>query len=74
MPAFNSWYHSGKISTTGIQMNFNGDDIHIPNRKFMKYIAISMAVCLQFMITLAGFTPDLLSIVLVTRYKPKEVY
>ncbi len=56
-----------KFQQLGIQMNFVGDDIHIPAQKFyeiQKYM--DGGVLTVYDHPWPGFTPDLLSIVLVT--------
>ena len=56
-----------KFKQLGIQMNFNGDDIHIPAQEFyeiQKYL--DGGVLTVYDHPWPGFTPDLLSIVLVT--------
>ncbi len=56
-----------KFQQLGIQMNFNGDDIHIPAQEFyeiQKYM--DGGVLTVYDHPWPGFTPDLLSIVLVT--------
>jgi len=56
-----------KFQQLGIQMNFNGDDIHIPAQEFyevQKYL--DGGVLTVYDHPWPGFTPDLLSIVLVT--------
>ena len=56
-----------KFQQLGIQLNFNGDDIHIPAQEFyevQKYL--DGGVLTVYDHPWPGFTPDLLSIVLVT--------
>jgi UDP-N-acetylglucosamine 1-carboxyvinyltransferase len=56
-----------KFKQLGIKMNFKGDDIHIPQQEFyeiQKYL--DGAVLTVYDHPWPGFTPDLLSIVLVT--------
>lgn len=56
-----------KFQQLGIQMNFNGDDIHIPAQEFyevQKYMDGGVLTIYDH--PWPGFTPDLLSIVLVT--------
>ena len=61
-----------RFKQLGIQMNFNGDDIHIPAQKFyeiQKYM--DGGVLTVYDHPWPGFTPDLLSIVLVTAIQAK---
>ena len=61
-----------KFQQLGIQMDFNGDDIHIPEQDFMKYRHSLMdRVLTIYDHPWPGFTPDLLSIVLVTAIQAK---
>jgi UDP-N-acetylglucosamine 1-carboxyvinyltransferase len=56
-----------KFMQLGIQMNFNGDDIHIPSQEIyeiQKYMDGGVLTIYDH--PWPGFTPDLLSIVLVT--------
>ncbi len=56
-----------KFRQLGIQMNFNGDDIHIPSQEkyeIQKYMDGGVLTIYDH--PWPGFTPDLLSIVLVT--------
>jgi len=51
----------------GIQMNFSGDDIHIPTQELYEIQTfIDGSVMTIYDHPWPGFTPDLLSIVLVT--------
>ena len=61
-----------RFQQLGIQMNFNGDDIHIPAQEFyeiQKYM--DGGVLTVYDHPWPGFTPDLLSIVLVTAIQAK---
>lgn len=61
-----------KFQQLGIQMNFNGDDIHIPAQEIyeiQKYM--DGGVLTVYDHPWPGFTPDLLSIVLVTAIQAK---
>ena len=55
-----------KFQQLGIQMNFNGDDIHIPEQEIYEIQHyLDGAVLTIYDHPWPGFTPDLLSIVLV---------
>jgi UDP-N-acetylglucosamine 1-carboxyvinyltransferase len=61
-----------RFQQLGIQMNFTGDDIHIPEQEFyeiQKYM--DGGVLTVYDHPWPGFTPDLLSIVLVTAIQAK---
>jgi UDP-N-acetylglucosamine 1-carboxyvinyltransferase len=61
-----------KFQQLGIQMNFNGDDIHIPSQEIyeiQKYMDGGVLTIYDH--PWPGFTPDLLSIVLVTAIQAK---
>ena len=61
-----------RFQQLGIQMNFNGDDIHIPSQELyeiQKYM--DGGVLTVYDHPWPGFTPDLLSIVLVTAIQAK---
>jgi len=61
-----------KFQQLGIQLNFNGDDIHIPSQeiyKIQKYMDGGVLTIYDH--PWPGFTPDLLSIVLVTAIQAK---
>jgi UDP-N-acetylglucosamine 1-carboxyvinyltransferase len=61
-----------KFSQLGIQMNFNGDDIHIPEQdiyEIQTFLDGSMLTIYDH--PWPGFTPDLLSIVLVVATQAK---
>ena len=61
-----------KFQQLGIQMNFNGDDIHIPAQEIYeinKYMDGGVLTIYDH--PWPGFTPDLLSIVLVTAIQAK---
>jgi UDP-N-acetylglucosamine 1-carboxyvinyltransferase len=61
-----------KFRQLGIQMNFNGDDIHIPSQEIYevrKYFDGGVLTIYDH--PWPGFTPDLLSIVLVTAIQAK---
>lgn len=61
-----------RFQQLGIQLNFNGDDIHIPTQEFyeiQKYM--DGGVLTVYDHPWPGFTPDLLSIVLVTAIQAK---
>jgi UDP-N-acetylglucosamine 1-carboxyvinyltransferase len=61
-----------KFQQLGIQLNFKGDDIHIPAQEFyevQKYL--DGGVLTVYDHPWPGFTPDLLSIVLVTAIQAK---
>jgi UDP-N-acetylglucosamine 1-carboxyvinyltransferase len=56
-----------KFQQLGIQMNFNGDDIHIPTQEIYEIQTfLDGSVMTIYDHPWPGFTPDLLSIVLVT--------
>jgi UDP-N-acetylglucosamine 1-carboxyvinyltransferase len=56
-----------KFQQLGIQMNFNGDDIHIPAQESYEiHTFLDGSVMTIYDHPWPGFTPDLLSIVLVT--------
>ncbi|MEJ7609682.1 MAG: UDP-N-acetylglucosamine 1-carboxyvinyltransferase [Ferruginibacter sp.] len=56
-----------KFQQLGIQMNFNGDDIHIPSQdKYEIQKFLDGGVMTIYDHPWPGFTPDLLSIILVT--------
>lgn len=61
-----------RFKQLGIQMNFNGDDIHIPSQELyevQKYMDGGVLTIYDH--PWPGFTPDLLSIVLVTAIQAK---
>lgn len=61
-----------KFQQLGIQLNFNGDDIHIPSQEIyeiQKYFDGGVLTIYDH--PWPGFTPDLLSIVLVTAIQAK---
>ncbi|WP_317235454.1 UDP-N-acetylglucosamine 1-carboxyvinyltransferase [Niabella ginsengisoli] len=61
-----------KFRQLGIEMNFNGDDIHIPSQEsytIQKYLDGGVLTIYDH--PWPGFTPDLLSIVLVTAIQAK---
>ncbi len=61
-----------KFQQLGIQLNFNGDDIHIPSQEIYeinKYMDGGVLTIYDH--PWPGFTPDLLSIVLVTAIQAK---
>ena len=61
-----------KFQQLGIQLNFNGDDIHIPSQdiyEIQKYMDGGVLTIYDH--PWPGFTPDLLSIVLVTAIQAK---
>jgi UDP-N-acetylglucosamine 1-carboxyvinyltransferase len=61
-----------KFQQLGIQLNFNGDDIHIPSQELYeinKYMDGGVLTIYDH--PWPGFTPDLLSIVLVTAIQAK---
>ncbi len=61
-----------KFQQLGIQLNFNGDDIHVPAQEFyeiQKYL--DGGVLTVYDHPWPGFTPDLLSIILVTAIQAK---
>ncbi len=61
-----------KFLQLGIQLNFNGDDIHVPAQEFyeiQKYLDGGVLTIYDH--PWPGFTPDLLSIVLVTAIQAK---
>ncbi len=61
-----------KFHQLGIQLNFNGDDIHIPSQdiyEIQKYMDGGVLTIYDH--PWPGFTPDLLSIVLVTAIQAK---
>jgi len=61
-----------KFQQLGIQMHFNGDDIHIPSQEMyeiQKYMDGGVLTIYDH--PWPGFTPDLLSIVLVTAIQAK---
>lgn len=61
-----------KFAQLGIQMNFNGDDIHIPSQKIYEIQTfLDGSVMTIYDHPWPGFTPDLLSIVLVTAIQAK---
>ena len=63
-----------KFQQLGIKMNFNGDDIHIPEQEIYEiqtYLDGSVLTIHDH--PWPGFTPDLLSIILVVPRRPKEV-
>jgi UDP-N-acetylglucosamine 1-carboxyvinyltransferase len=61
-----------KFQQLGIQMNFNGDDIHIPSQDgYEIQTFLDGSVLTIYDHPWPGFTPDLLSIVLVTAIRAK---
>lgn len=61
-----------KFRQLGIQMNFNGDDIHIPAQEIYEIQTfLDGSVMTIYDHPWPGFTPDLLSIVLVTAIQAK---
>jgi UDP-N-acetylglucosamine 1-carboxyvinyltransferase len=61
-----------KFQQLGIQMNFNGDDIHIPSQEIYEvHRYLDGGVLTVYDHPWPGFTPDLLSIVLVTAIQAK---
>jgi UDP-N-acetylglucosamine 1-carboxyvinyltransferase len=61
-----------KFQQLGIQMNFNGDDIHIPAQESYEIQAfLDGSILTIYDHPWPGFTPDLLSIVLVTAIRAK---
>ena len=61
-----------RFQQLGIQMNFNGDDIHIPSQdlyEIQKYMDGGILTIYDH--PWPGFTPDLLSIILVTAIQAK---
>jgi UDP-N-acetylglucosamine 1-carboxyvinyltransferase len=61
-----------KFQQLGIQMNFNGDDIHIPSQEIYEVRRyFDGGVLTIYDHPWPGFTPDLLSIVLVTAIQAK---
>ncbi|MEO5948248.1 MAG: UDP-N-acetylglucosamine 1-carboxyvinyltransferase [Chitinophagaceae bacterium] len=61
-----------KFQQLGIQMNFNGDDIHIPAQETYEIQTfLDGSVMTIYDHPWPGFTPDLLSIVLVTAIQAK---
>jgi len=61
-----------KFRQLGIQMNFSGDDIHIPEQEIYEIQTfIDGSVMTVYDHPWPGFTPDLLSIVLVTAVQAK---
>lgn len=61
-----------KFAQLGIQMNFNGDDIHIPSQEIYEIQTfLDGSVMTIYDHPWPGFTPDLLSIVLVTAIHAK---
>ena len=61
-----------KFQQLGIQMNFNGDDIHIPAQESYEIQTfLDGSVMTIYDHPWPGFTPDLLSIVLVTAIQAK---
>ncbi|MEI9944174.1 MAG: UDP-N-acetylglucosamine 1-carboxyvinyltransferase [Chitinophagaceae bacterium] len=61
-----------KFQQLGIQMNFNGDDIHIPSQEIYEvHRYLDGGVLTMYDHPWPGFTPDLLSIVLVTAIQAK---
>ncbi|MGK2861049.1 MAG: UDP-N-acetylglucosamine 1-carboxyvinyltransferase, partial [Chitinophagaceae bacterium] len=61
-----------KFQQLGIQMNFNGDDIHIPSQEIYEVKTYFDGGVLTISDhPWPGFTPDLLSIVLVTAIQAK---
>jgi UDP-N-acetylglucosamine 1-carboxyvinyltransferase len=61
-----------KFQQLGINMNFNGDDIHIPSQEIYEIQTfLDGSVMTIYDHPWPGFTPDLLSIVLVTAIQAK---
>ncbi len=61
-----------KFQQLGIQLNFNGDDIHIPSQEsYDVHKYLDGGVLTIYDHPWPGFTPDLLSIVLVTAIQAK---
>jgi UDP-N-acetylglucosamine 1-carboxyvinyltransferase len=61
-----------KFQQLGIQLNFNGDDIHIPSQESYEIQTfLDGSVMTIYDHPWPGFTPDLLSIVLVTAIQAK---
>lgn len=61
-----------KFQQLGIQMNLNGDDIHIPSQEIYEvHRYLDGGVLTMYDHPWPGFTPDLLSIVLVTAIQAK---
>jgi UDP-N-acetylglucosamine 1-carboxyvinyltransferase len=61
-----------KFSQLGIQMNFKGDDIHIPSQESYEIQTfLDGSILTIYDHPWPGFTPDLLSIVLVTAIRAK---
>jgi UDP-N-acetylglucosamine 1-carboxyvinyltransferase len=61
-----------KFQQLGIRMNFNGDDIHIPSQESYEIQTfLDGSVMTIYDHPWPGFTPDLLSIVLVTAIRAK---
>lgn len=61
-----------KFQQLGIQMNFSGDDIHIPSQEYYEIQPfLDGSVLTIYDHPWPGFTPDLLSIVLVTAIQAK---
>src|SRR5688572_11931988 len=61
-----------KFSQLGIQMNFQGDDIHIPSQESYEIQTfLDGSILTIYDHPWPGFTPDLLSIVLVTAIRAK---
>src|SRR6188768_1782627 len=61
-----------KFQQLGIQMNFNGDDIHVPEQEIYEvHRYFDGGVLTIYDHPWPGFTPDLLSIVLVTAIQAK---
>ena len=61
-----------KFQQLGIKMNFNGDDIHIPSQEIYEiHRYLDGGVLTVYDHPWPGFTPDLLSIVLVTAIQAK---
>lgn len=61
-----------KFQQLGIKMNFNGDDIHIPSQEIYEVQRyLDGGVLTVYDHPWPGFTPDLLSIVLVTAIQAK---
>lgn len=61
-----------KLQQLGIRMNFNGDDIHIPSQESYEIQTfLDGSVMTIYDHPWPGFTPDLLSIVLVTAIQAK---
>ena len=61
-----------KFQQLGIQLNFNGDDIHIPEQEIYEIQTfLDGSVMTIYDHPWPGFTPDLLSIVLVTAIQAK---